>query len=40
MSRLDSFIRRMRTAARYMLNSIVADVLSMEGPVIEMGLEN
>ncbi len=39
MSRLDSFIRRMR-AQRDILNSIMADVLSMEGPVIEMGLGN
>ena len=39
MSRLDSFILRV-TAQRDVLNHIVADVMGMDGPVVELGLGN
>lgn len=39
MSRLDSFIRRL-SAQRDILNSIAADVESLEGPILELGLGN
>lgn len=39
MSRLDSFIRRL-TAQRDILNHVCAEVATMDGPVMELGLGN
>ncbi|KKJ76086.1 hypothetical protein WH95_15120 [Kiloniella litopenaei] len=39
MSRLDSFIRRM-TAQRDIINFVIAEVVEIDGPVLELGLGN